>query len=100
MIRLANHRRPLGSLVRNDDAVSKRCSNLLQCLLLGFPATVSVYFVKFKGWGHLREKEVGNDEEEEGTSHEDIVVVLLDVGKCTGSGLGDWFRGLLAMALP
>lgn len=61
---------------------------------------MSVSFVKFKGWGHLREKEVGDDEEEEGTSDEDIVVVLLDFGKCTGSSLGDWFRGLLVMALP
>lgn len=49
-------------------------------------------------WAHLREIEVSDDEEEEGAGYEDIVVVLLDVGKSTRSSLGD-YRDLSAVVI-
>jgi len=83
-------RRPLGSVICSNKMVSEGRSNLLQSFLLGFSATALVSYMTAKRWSHSREKEVGNDEEKERASHEDIVVILLDMGKSTGSGLGDW----------
>lgn len=52
---------------------------------------VSVVLDRWDSISNIREEEVSDDQEERRACHEDIVVVLADVGKCTGSRLGDWF---------
>lgn len=37
----------------------------------------------------IREEEVSNDQEKCRTSHKDIVVILMNIGKSTGPSLGD-----------
>lgn len=38
---------------------------------------------------YLREVEISDNEEEEAAAHEDVVIVLFDIGKCAGTCLGD-----------
>lgn len=73
MLSLANDTDcPLGTLILIHDTVTKCSSYFLQCLLLRF-----------------REIEVSNRQEECGACYEDVIIVLVDVGKSTGASLGD-----------
>lgn len=41
-------------------------------------------------WEYVREVKVGNDKEKGGAHDKDVVVVLVDIGECAGSGLGNY----------
>ena len=62
----------LGILILINHTISKRSSHFLKCLLLS-----------------LGEVEVCNRQEERRACYEDVVIVFVNIGKSTGSSLGD-----------
>lgn len=92
VVRSTNHRCSLWVVVGLDHPVSEGRCNFLERLLLCLTKMFNVSNGHFDCSiieGHVREKEVCYAQEEKGACHEDIIVVLFDVGECTGAGLGD-----------
>ena len=104
-------------LSQHHDLVTKGCGNFLEGLPPRFPFDIVSVFPKSRDLSHsrlggtrmgqgdglqakndvvfgsdryLREVEVGDYEEEERTSNEDVIVVFMDVCKCAGTGLGNY----------
>lgn len=76
-----------------DDSVPKSSRDLLQGLSLGFPGyrawLVQGGYLSARGV-YIREVQIRHDEEKERATHEHVVVVLLDIGKCTRASFGDY----------
>lgn len=79
----------------NDNFVTESCGDFFQSLSSRFTIDIfdlvptafcacSSYVIHC-----LREVEISNNKEEEAAAHEDVVIVLFNIGKCAGTCLGD-----------
>lgn len=88
----------LRSFIGQDNPVAKRSSDFFESLLLGLAAWMRQMVLEVREmwhWEYVREEKVCDNKEKGGAHYEDVVVVLVDIGECAGSSLGDYYVELV-----